>query len=130
MTEDPAETVRRSLLAINRGDEETFLASLHPDVEWHSHVDGVLPADIWRGRERVRAGRSASGGARHVSTTLHGMVTDGDQVLVLGVVTSQTPHRGQVSAPIYWLWTVREGLAVRVESFRSRTAAEAAFAQR
>ena len=130
MRDDPAETVRRSLLAINRGDEEAFLASLHPDVEWHSHVEGLLPADVWHGRERVREGRSASDAARHVSTTLHGIVTAGDQVLVLGVVTSQTPHRGQMSSPIYWLWTVRDGLAVRVESFRSRTAAEAAFAGR
>jgi hypothetical protein len=61
---------------------------------------------------------------------MHGLITDGEQVLVLGVVTSETPHRGRVSTPIHWIWTVRDGLAVRIESFRSRTAAEAAFSRR
>ena len=127
MTEDPSEIVRRALLAINRHDEETFLGALHPDVEWRSSLDGLVPADVWRGREGVRAGRRAGG--RHVRTTMHGLVAEGEQVLVLGVVTLQTPHRGHVSTPVHWIWTVRDGLAVRVESFRSRTAAEAAFAR-
>ncbi len=63
-----------------------------------------------------------------MSTILHGITARGDLVLVLGVVRSQEPHRGQLSTPIHWLWTVRDGTAVRVESFRSRSAAEAAFA--
>jgi ketosteroid isomerase-like protein len=130
VTDAPAEIVRRALLAVNRGDEETFLESLHPDIEWRSHLDGLLPADVWRRREGVQQGRrSSSMGGRHVRTTIHGLVERGDQVLVLGVVTSEMPHRGQASTPIYWVWTVRDGLAVRVESFRSRTAAEAAFSR-
>ena len=118
--------MRRALLAINRGDEDAFLESLDPDIEWHSHLDGLVPADVWRGREGVREGLARRSG-RHVSTTLHGIDTRGEHVLALGVVRSQAPHRGHVSTPIYWLWTVRNGLAVHVESFRSRTAAEAAF---
>ena len=128
MTDDPAEIVRRALLAINRDDEELFLESLDPDIEWRSNLDGLVPADVWRGREGVRKGRLLGG--RHVRTTMHGLVAQGDQVLVLGVVTLETPHRGHVSTPIHWIWTVRDGLAVRVESFRSRTAAEAAFSRR
>lgn len=127
MTEDPAEIVRRALLAINSGDEELFLDSLDPQVEWHSHLDGLLPAGDWRGREGVRMGRAAAG--RHVRTTMHGLDVRGKQVLVLGVVTLDTPQRGRGSTPIHWIWTVRDGLAVRVESFRSRTAAEAALSR-
>ena len=129
VTDGPVDIVRRALLAVNRGDEDVFLESLDPDIEWRSNLDGLVPADVWHGREGVRAGRLSSGG-RHVRTTMHGLVTKGDHVLVLGVVTSETPHRGQVSTPIHWIWTVRDGLAVRVESFRSRTAAEAAFSRR
>ena len=127
MGDNPAETVRRALLAINRDDEATFLAALDPDIEWRSGLDGVMPADVWRGRERVREGRRSSDAGRHVRTTLHGLVVRGEHVLVLGVVTFERAHRGHESTPIYWIWTVRDGLAVRVESFRSRTAAEAAF---
>ncbi len=129
MSADPAETVRRALLAINRGDEDAFIESLHPDVEWRSHLDGLVPAAVWRGRDGVRKGRQAADAGRDIRMVLHGIVTDADRVLVAGVVTSTLPHRGQVSTPIHWLWTVRDGLAVHVESFRSRTAAEAVFAR-
>ena len=120
--------MRRALLAINRGDDDAFLGSLDPDVEWHSHLDGLLPANIWRGRDGVRQGL-ASTSERHLTTTMHGIETKGDHVLVLGVVTSEARHRVQVTTPIHWVWTVRDGLAVHVESFRSRTAAEAAFSR-
>jgi ketosteroid isomerase-like protein len=130
VADDPAEIVRRALLAINRDDEDVFLESLDPDIEWRSNLDGLVPADVWHGREGVREGRRSSGAGRHVHTTMHGLVVQDDDVLVLGVVTLETPHRGQVSTPIHWIWTVRDGLAVRVESFRSRAAAEAAFARR
>jgi ketosteroid isomerase-like protein len=126
VTEDPAELVRRALLAINNHDEELFLESLDPDIEWRSNLDGLVPAAIWRGREGVRSGRRAAG--RHVRTTMHGLDARGPHVLVLGVVTVETPHRGHVSTPVHWIWTVKNGQAVSVESFRSRTAAEAAFA--
>jgi ketosteroid isomerase-like protein len=127
VTEDPAEIVRRALLAINSGDEEVFLDSLHPQVEWHSHLDGLVPAGDWRGREGVRMGRAAAG--RHVRTTMHGLDVRGEHVLVLGVVTLEASQFERTSTPIHWVWTVRGGLAVRVESFRSRTAAEAALAR-
>jgi ketosteroid isomerase-like protein len=130
VTDDPAEIVRRALLAINRDDEDVFLESLDPDIEWHSNLDGLVPADVWHGREGVRRGRRSGGTGRHVHTTMHGLVARDEHVLVLGVVTLDTPHRGHVSTPIHWIWTVRDGLAVRVESFRSQAAAEAAFSRR
>lgn len=128
MSEEPEEIVRRALLAINSGDEELFLESLDPQIEWHSHLDGLLPAGDWRGREGVRMGRAAAG--RHVRTTMHGLDVRGDRVLVLGVVTMEPSQFGRSSTPIHWVWTVKDGLAVRVDSFRSRTAAEAALARR
>lgn len=128
MTEDPAEIVRRALLAINSGDEELFLDSLDPGIEWHSHLDGLLPAGDWFGRDGVRRGRAVAG--RHVRTTMHGLDVRGEHVLVLGVVTLELSQFGRSSTPIHWIWTVRDGLAVQVESFRSRTAAEAALSRR
>ena len=125
------DVVREALLAINRDDEEGFLAKLAEDIEWRSNIVGLVPADVWRGRDAVREARSlAAAEGRHVRTTLQRMEHAGDEVLVLGVVTSETPHRGQVMLPVAWIWTVRDGLVRRIESFRSRTAAESAFASR
>ena len=61
---------------------------------------------------------------------MHGLEARGEHVLVLGVVTLEVSQFGRSSTPIHWIWTVRDGRAVRVESFRSRTAAEAALARR
>ncbi len=125
------ETVRRAFLAINNHDEETFLAVLHPEIEWHSRTRGLVGVDVWRGRDAVAQGRRAAGeGGRDVRTTLQEIRTHGDDVLVLGTVTAETPHRGRVTLPAAWIWTVRDGLAVRVESFPSRSAGLMAWARR
>ncbi len=125
------EVVRGALLAINRDDEEAFLQTLAPDIEWRSNVVGLVPADVWRGRDAVREARQITAAeGRHVRTTLHEMRQAGDEVLVLGVVTSETPHRGQVMLPVSWIWTVRDGLVTRIESFRSRAAAASTFEAR
>jgi ketosteroid isomerase-like protein len=122
VTEHPnADLVRRAILAINRGDEEAFLALLDEGVEWHSATVGLVPASTWRGRDEVLRGRhEAEADGRHVHTTLQELRTSGDHVLVLGVVTSETPHRGRMMLPIAWIWSVRDGKVVRVESFAGR----------
>ena len=132
MAEGPnADTVRAAFLAINREDEEGFLELLDEDVVWHSQASGLVPARVWRGRDGVRQGRrQAEANGRHVHTTLQEMQTAGDDVLVLGVVTSETPHRGRVMLPLAWIWTVHDGLVVRIESFRGRQSALTTWASR
>jgi ketosteroid isomerase-like protein len=116
-----ADLVRHAFLAINRGDEDGFLDLLAEEVEWHSATVGLMPAQVWRGRDGVRRGRrEAEAGGRHVHTTLQELRTNGDDVLVLGVVTSETPHRGRMMLPIAWIWSVRGGKVARVESFAGR----------
>ena len=125
-----ADVVRAAFLAINRGDEEAFLELLAPSVEWHSGTSGIVPASIWRGREAVREGRNqAEAAGRHVHTTLQELLCAGDHVLVLGVVTSETPHRGRMMLPLAWIWTVRRGHVTRIESFPGRQRALTAWAK-
>jgi ketosteroid isomerase-like protein len=131
MTEDNADLVREAFLAINRGDDEAFLELLDDDVEWRSAAAGIVPATSLAGREAVRTGRrETEAGGRHVHTTLQEMQTSGSEVLVFGVVTTETPHRGRMMLPMSWIWTLRGGRAIRVESFTSRHAALAAWAAR
>ena len=116
-----ADVVRAAFLAINRGDEEDFLDHLAVDVEWRSGTDGLVPASVWHGRDAVRRGREqAESSGRHVHTTLQELRCEDGHVLVLGVVTSETPHRGRMMLPLAWIWTVRDGQATRVESFAGR----------
>jgi ketosteroid isomerase-like protein len=131
MTEGNADVVREAFLAINRGDDEAFLALLDEHVEWRSAAAGIVPATSLAGREAVRHGRrETEAGGRHVHTTLQELQTAGSNVLVFGVVTTETPHRGRMMLPMSWIWTIRDGRAIRVESFTSRHAALAAWAAR
>ena len=124
MPDAVAEVVRSAFLAINNGDEEAFLETLAEDVEWRSRTVGIVPADVLIGREAVRRGRAqAEREGRYVHTTLQEIRTQGDAVLVLGVVTAESQHRGRVMLPMAWIWRVRDGKATRVESYPSRQAA-------
>ncbi len=125
---DVAELVRSAFLAINNGDEEAFLETLADDVEWRSPTIGILPANVWIGRDAVRRGREeVEGGGRHVRTTLQEIRTAGDAALVFGVVTQERAQRGRVMLPMAWIWRIRGGRATYVESFPSRRAALAAW---
>ena len=126
-----ADIVREAFLAINRGDEETFLSLLDDDVVWRSSTVGIVPASVWRGRDGVRRGRhEAEAEGRHVVTTLQELRTAGADVLVVGVVTSEMPHRGRTTLPLAWIWTVRNGLVTNVESFTRRQSALSAWEAR
>ena len=118
------EIVRTAFLALNNGDEETFLDALDERVEWRSATTGLVPHDVLHGREAVRRGRlEADSGGRHVRTTLQEIRHAGEDVLVLGAVTAETPHRGRVTLPMGWIWTVRDARAIAVESFATQQAA-------
>jgi ketosteroid isomerase-like protein len=126
-----ADVVRAAFLAINRGDEDAFFGLLDEHVEWHSATAGLVPPSIWRGREEVMRGRhEAEAEGRHVHTTLQELRTNGDDVLALGVVTSETPHRGRMMLPLAWIWSVHNGRVTRVTSFAGRQSALAAWAAR
>jgi ketosteroid isomerase-like protein len=126
-----ADLVREAFLAINRGDDESFLELLDEDVVWRSAAAGLVPATSLHGREAVRTGRrETESGGRHVHTTLQELRTAGPNVLVFGVVTTETPHRGRMMLPMSWIWTLHDGRAIHVESFTSRHAALAAWAAR
>ena len=119
-----ADVVREAFLAINRGDEETFLALLADDIEWISAAAGIVPPDVWRGRDAVREGRRlAREEGRHVHTTLQEIRTEDERALVFGIVTSELERRGHVTLPMAWVWRVDDGIVTSVESFTSRGAA-------
>ena len=53
MSEENVETVRRAVDAFNRGDLDSALELMHPDIEWQT-PDSFPDAATYRGREEVR----------------------------------------------------------------------------
>jgi ketosteroid isomerase-like protein len=89
-----------------------------------SAASGILPADVWRGREAVRAGRQRSiQEGRHVHTTLQEIRSDGERALVLGIVTSDLENHRQVTLPMSWIVRVRDRRIVAIRSFTGRAEA-------
>ena len=97
---------------------------LAEDVEWVSAASGILPADVWRGRDAVREGRRLSLQAgRHVHTTLQEIRSDGDHALVLGIVTSDDASHRTVTLPMSWIVRVRADRIAAIRSFTGRAEA-------
>ena len=90
-----------------------------------SAASGILPADVWRGRDAVRAGRRQSlQEGRHVHTTLQEIRSDGDRALVLGIVTSEDDrHRRAVTLPMSWIVRVRGERIAAIRSYTGRAEA-------
>src|SRR3712207_1200131 len=112
------DVVRRAFAANNRGDVDGFLEWLDPDVEWASAGLFLYPAQVWRGRERVREALLRAyeqrGGLEHV--TLREIAERDGELLVIGVV-STTGARRPVTLPIAWIMSVRAGKVVQVRGF-------------
>ena len=126
--EEVSEVVRNAILALNREDEEAFLDALDERIQWISAAAGLVPRSVWRGRDAVREGRrQAAADGSHIHTTLQEIRVAGERALVHGVVTSDGP-RGRLTLPITWVWQVRGGKVIYVESFTNRSAAERAWA--
>jgi ketosteroid isomerase-like protein len=53
MSEENVKTVRRAVEAFNRGDLDSALELMHPDIEWKT-PDSFPDAATYRGREEVR----------------------------------------------------------------------------
>ena len=128
--DEVADVIRTAILALNREDEDAFLDALDERIEWVSAAAGLVPRSVWHGRDDVREGRrQAAADGSHIHTTLQEIRVRGERALVIGVVTSDGP-RGRLTLPIAWIWQVRGGKVVYVESFTNRSAAERAWATR
>jgi ketosteroid isomerase-like protein len=94
-----------------------------------SAASGILPADVWHGRDAVREGRRRSlQEGRHVHTTLQEIRTDRDRALVLGIVSSDFEHKRVVTLPMSWIVRVRGGRIAAIRSYTGRAEALARWA--
>jgi ketosteroid isomerase-like protein len=126
----PSDAVRRTMLALSRGDVEAFLDGLCEDVEWHG--GGVLlPRGVFRGREAVRSGLGESEATRgRLGRVIHREVTaDSHDVLLLGVIERRTAS-GYTTMPNSFVCELRGERVQRVTAYTSDAAARAAWAGR
>lgn len=115
--------VRRAFEALARGDAQTMLADVDPDVEW-TFLDPGQPApepSTCRGRMRL---------ARLAENVREGLVLDevvpyGDRVLVVTRIPGAGERRAWAAGDLgFHVVTVRGGRVVALRACRSRREAE------
>jgi uncharacterized protein len=121
---DELEAVRSSYEALNRGDIEATMTMLGPDVEWHE--SSALPdTGTFRGREAVRRFlEDFLEQWQEFHQEVEEVVTEGDRAALMIHLTARGRGSGaEVDARYAHLWTLREGIGVRVEAYYDRDAA-------
>ena len=127
MSQEDVEMVSRACEAWARGDLQTWLSALHPEVVWDSsHFAGWEEGAVYRGRNQVRAFLVDDwrAGWHRYDACVEAVAGVGDRVLVLwaqGMVdaTGGSPlevHSAQVCS-------VRDGLIFRMDNYAHRAEA-------
>ena len=128
MSRENVELVRQGLETFNRGEwNEVFDRWFHPAIEW-SDPPGFPGAAVHRGRAQVEAR------FRELEEMLEGFSVQPEELFDAGddvVSFVRTGGRGRssgidVSRPVAWVLTVRDGLIVKVVGYEDRDAALAA----
>ena len=121
MSKESIANVRRGIDAWNRGDLDEWLAGFAPEAEFHT--TGRFPDErVYRGRAGLeRYWAEIHEAAEEMTLSISDLRASGDRVFQ--AVTGR--GRGKrstvpVEEPIWLVTTLRDGLAVRVETYVDR----------
>ena len=121
MSEENVNIVRRGYEAFNRGDVDTVMGIMDPNIEWQEpDVEGLPDRGTHHGSEAVASNVFAS-----VVESWDGFQASpeefldaGDRVVVLGRFQGTGKATGQtLEAPYAHVWTLREGKAVHFRNY-------------
>jgi uncharacterized protein len=126
MSRENVEAVLRGYEAFNRGDLDAAAEGFHPEIEWSG--PGVLPerSEVFRGIDGVRRFWGLwQGEFEDFTVEIEEVIDAGEQVIVMAAVSGTGRGSGvHVRSPSFpHVWTIRDGLAVRVEMLRTRAEA-------
>lgn len=121
--------VKASYEAVGRGDVEAAMEALAPDAEWHE--SGVLPEpDVHRGRDSIAAFLADFLAQwERFDQEIVEVVEAGDRVGVFIHLTATGRGSGaEVDTRYAHIWTMRDGVGVRVDAYYEESNARAALA--
>ena len=128
MSQENVENVRRGIDAWNRGDLDEWLAGFAPEAELHT--TGRFPdRGVYQGRAGLeRYWAEIREDIEEISLSISDLRATGDRVLFAVTGRGQGKRsKVPVERPIWFVTTLRDGLAVRVETYTdAKEALEAA----
>ena len=126
MSADDVEALRRGYAALNRGDLTGVRPLLHPEIEWQEGP-GAPEAGVHQGRETFESflGKWLES-FDEFRIEPEEIIEDGDRLIAVVHQTGRGRASGiEVEARIAHVWTVKDGRAIRWQSFSTPEAARA-----
>ncbi|MGB8813239.1 MAG: nuclear transport factor 2 family protein [Paracoccaceae bacterium] len=128
----PIDTVKIFYDAIARGDIPSFIAILHPQLEWTEAEGFPYYGGTWRTPQAVLEnllipiGRDWDG----FSVLPHDFIADGNRVVTLGIYSGTAKATGKsMRAPFAHVWGVREAKLARFDMYTDTALVNAALYQ-
>jgi len=125
VSQENLEIPRRLIDAYNRGDVDSFIAELHPDVEWIP-IMAALEGRVYRGHDAVRRWLDDIAAHWDYFEPCYEEYHDlGDRVMIYGRWRARAHTSGVVleNQPATWLYEFSDGKAVWMRTFTDRTEA-------
>jgi ketosteroid isomerase-like protein len=132
MPQQDVETLSRGYEAFGSGDTEAVLALLHTDVTVEVHTDRPdIGAEVYHGHEGFLDNFA------EIQDVFDDLVIDPQEIEERDnriMVTTRITGKGKgsgvaIEAKIFHVWTLRDGMASRLEIFSNEEQARAALAQ-
>ena len=121
MTQENVEAFRRGLEAGNRGDVETLLEVLDPQVAWHSALHALLggEATVYRGHDGVREMlRDLYGAFDEIQIEISEIRDLGDRLVAIGRTHARGGASGaDVETPIGFVTEFNNGKAISIRGY-------------
>ena len=121
MSQENVEAFKRGLEAGNRGDVETLLDVLDPEVEWHSALHALLEgeATVFRGHDGVRQLlRDQFEAFDEIHIELSEIRDLGDRLVAIGRTRARGEASGaDVETPIGFVTEFKNGKAISVRGY-------------
>ncbi len=121
MSQENVEAFKRGLEAGNRGDVETLLEVLDPEVAWHSALHALLggEATVYRGHEGVREMlRDLYEAFDEIQIEISEIRDLGDRLVAIGRTRARGKGSGaDVESPIGFVTEFKNGNAISIRGY-------------
>ena len=123
MSDENVEIIRRAHEAVNRVGVDALLELIHPDFEAIISPELSVEPDTYRGREGMRRYFAGFEGVmKDVSFHPEELIGVGDKVFAAMLLSATGVGTGiEVKQLTYQVWTLRDGKALRVDTYKERS---------
>jgi ketosteroid isomerase-like protein len=121
MSQENVEAFKRGLEAGNRGDVETLLEQLDPEVEWHSALHALLGGEqtVFRGHDGVREMlRDLNEAFGEIQIEISEIRDLGDGLIAIGRTRTRGKASGaETETPLALVTEVKNGRTISIRAY-------------